>query len=211
MLVHPALVTHPSPQEILVIGGGDGGALKEILRCPIKHASLVEIDQQVIKACRKYFPWLAPSLKDERVELVISDGKEFIRETDRKFDIVFVDSSDPVGPSSSLHQRNFYKDLKKCLNPESIVVAQAGSPLYHLESIRRKSGFLKQLFKFVCFYLSPAPTYPGGSWCFVFLSDEVQPFQIKRDPPSGLNYFNLGIHRAAFSLPNYLRNLGSFI
>lgn len=209
MLVHPAFMTHPSPQNLLIIGGGDGGVLKEILRYTIEKASLVEIDRQVIEVSQEYFPWLSPSLKDERTELVIADGKEFIEKTDRKFDIVFVDSSDPVGPSVSLHERDFYRKLKRCLNLEGIVVAQVGSPFYHMESIKKKNYFLKKLFKIVRFYTSPVPTYPGGSWCFVFLSDEVQPLKIKRDPPPRLEYFNLDIHHAAFSLPNFLKNLGS--
>lgn len=209
MLVHPAFVTHHQPESILVIGGGDGGALKEILRYPIKYACMVEIDQKVIEACRKYFPWLNSTLKDKRVELVIADGKEFIARIDRAFDIVIVDSSDPVGPSVSLHERNFYRKLKRCLNPGGIVVAQVGSPFYCPESIKTKNDFLKKLFNIVHFYLSPVPTYPGGSWCFVFLSDRVQPLKIRRDPASGLKYFNLEVHRAAFSLPNCLRHLGS--
>ena len=211
MLVHPALVSHPSPQDILIIGGGDGGALKEILRCPVKYACLAEIDQHVIAVSKEYFPWLLPSLEDDRAELIIADGIEFIKETDKKFDIVFIDSSDPSGPSVSLHERAFYEDLKRCLNREGIVVSQAGSPFYHLESIKKKDAFLKKLFKNVCFYTSPVPTYPGGSWCFVFLSDEVQSLKIKRDPPRGLKYFNLDIHKAAFSLPNFLKDLGSSI
>ncbi len=205
MLVHPAFVSHPSPQSILVIGGG---ALKEILRYPLEYACLVEIDQQVVDVSKEYFPWLLPSLEDERTELIIADGIEFIDKTDKKFDIVFIDSSDPTGPSASLHERDFYENLKRCLNLEGIVVLQAGSPFYHLESLKKKDAFLKELFKNVCLYTSPVPTYPGGSWCFVFLSDEVQPLEIKRDPPRGLKYFNLDIHQAAFSLPNFLRDLG---
>ncbi len=208
MLAHPAFVTHPSPQNILIIGGGDGGVLKEILRYPIKNACLVEIDQQVIDVSKEYFPWLLPSLEDERTELVIADGSEFIEKTDKKFDIILIDSSDPTGPSVSLHERDFYEKLKRCLNIDGIVASQAGSPFYHPESIKKKDVFLKKLFKIVCFYMSPVPTYPGGSWCFVFLSDGVQPLKIKRDPPRGLKYFNLAIHQAAFSLPNFLKDLG---
>jgi len=211
MLVHPAFVCHPSPQDALIIGGGDGGALREILRYPLKRAYLVEIDRQVIDVCRRHFPWLSPSLRDKRVELVIDDGKEFIARSERTFDIVIIDSSDPVGPSVSLHEMNFYKKLRERLNSEGIVIAQVGSPFYCLESIKKKSRFLKKLFRMVCFYLSPVPTYPGGMWCFVFLSNKVKPFQIKRDPALGLKYFNLEIHRAAFSLPAYLKGIGTEI
>lgn len=205
MLVHPALVVHPAPQNLLIIGGGDGGALKEVLRFPIEYVCLVEIDPQVIEVSKKYFPWLSPCLKDQRTELVIAEGRKFIEETDRKFDIILVDSSDPVGPSASLHEKGFYRKLKNCLNSNGIVVAQVGSPFFHPESIKQKSTSLKELFKIVSFYVSPVPTYPGGCWCFVFLSDRIHPLHIRRDPPSGLNYFNLDIHRSAFSLPNFLK------
>ncbi|MEE9390462.1 MAG: polyamine aminopropyltransferase [Candidatus Aminicenantaceae bacterium] len=204
MLVHPALVAHPAPQDLLVVGGGDGGTLKEVLRFPVKYVCLVEIDPQVIEVSKRYFPWLLPCLNDQRTELVIADGRKFIEETDKRFDIILVDSSDPVGPSASLHQKRFYKKLKNCLNRNGIVVAQVGSPFFHLESIKQTRTSLKELFKIVSFYISPVPTYPGGSWCFVFLSDGIHPLPTRRDPPSGLNYFNLDIHRSAFSLPNFL-------
>lgn len=206
MLAHPALITHPFPQNILVIGGGDGGLLKEILPYSIKYACLVEIDREVVEVSQKYFPWLKSCLRDQRTELIFSDGREFIEKTTKKFDIVFIDSSDPVGPSANLHESDFYEKLKKCLSPGGIVVAQVGSPFYKAESIYEKNDFLMKLFKMVCFYVSPVPTYPGGYWCFVFLSDEIKPFDIKRNPPEELKYFNLHIHRAAFSLPNFLRD-----
>jgi spermidine synthase len=206
MLVYPAFMTHPSPQDILIIGGGDGGALKEILRYPVKRLWLVEIDSQVIEASKKFFPWLSPGLEDERVELVIEDGNEFIQKTNRKFDVVLVDSSDPVGPSSCLHEEDFYKELKGCLNPEGVVVTQSGSPFYHLEELTKKSVFLNKIFKVVSFYTGPVPSYPGGTWCYVYLSDEINPLELKRDPPAGLKYFNQDIHKMAFSLPNFLKD-----
>lgn len=205
MLVHPALIAHPAPQDLLIIGGGDGGTLKETLKYLITSVCLVEIDPQVIEVSKKFFPWLSPCLKDQRTELVIADGREFIEKTDRKYDIVLIDSSDPVGPSAALHQKRFYKKLKNCLKKGGIIVAQVGSPLLHADLIREKSTSLKELYRIVNFYMSPIPTYPGGSWCFVYLSDNVHPLRIKRDPPSGLEYFNLEIHRSAFYLPNFLK------
>lgn len=206
MLVHPVFVTHPLPQNILIIGGGDGGGLKEVLRYPIEHVCLVEIDPSVVEVSKKYFPWLSPSLEDKRSELLIADGREFLLKTDKKFDVVFVDSSDPVGPSLPLHEEGFFEELKNDLNPEGVVVTQVGSPLYHLDSISKKNIFLKKLFKLVFFYFAPVPTYPGGSWCFAFLSDKIEPFVIRRDPPSGLKYFNLEIHQAAFALPIFMKS-----
>jgi spermidine synthase len=206
MLVHPALMSHPKPKKILIIGGGDGGALKEVLRYPIEKVWLVEIDSQVIETSKEFFPWLDSALQDKRAKLVISDGNDFIRETGEKFDVILIDSSDPEGPSTVLHQKAFYELIKKGLKPKGVVAAQAGALLYHLEQHKAKYSFLKRLFKISCFYIGPAPTYPGGIWCYVFLSDEIDPLaDIKKNPPSGLKYYNLEIHRAAFALPNFLK------
>lgn len=207
MLVHPALRVHPEPRDILIIGGGDGGVLKEILRYPVDHVCLVEIDELVIEVSKEYFPWLSPSLNDERTELIISDGNEFIQQTDRKFDVICIDSSDPVGPSTPLHEQGFFSRLKGCLRADGIIVAQAGSPFTHMDSIRQKNDFLKILFPIVRFYSSPVPTYPGGIWSFVYLSNSVQPLEIERNSPQGLQYYNSDIHSAAFSLPNLFKGM----
>ncbi len=206
MLVHPAMVSHPKPEAVLIIGGGDGGALKEVLRYPLKSATLVEIDARVLETCEKYFPWLAQARSDKRAELKIADGSAFIQESDRRFDVILIDSSDPVGPSTVLHQREFFWRLRDHLKPGGIVAGQAGSPLYHLASLREKSFFLRQMFKFSCFYLGPVPTYPGGTWSYFFVSDEINPLESgTRNIPSGLQYYNAEIHRAAFSLPAFLK------
>lgn len=205
LLVHPAFVSHPRPKNILIIGGGDGGAIKEILRYPIEHVWFVEIDSKVIEVSKKFFPWLGPVLKDKRVEFVIADGNEFIQKTELKFDVVLVDSSDPVGPSRVLHEKNFFENIKNCLNTKGVVVSQIGSPYYHLEQIKEKITILNKIFNIVRMYISPVPTYPGGSWCFMYLSDEVNHLSLKREPPSGLKYYNKDIHRAVFALPNFLK------
>jgi spermidine synthase len=205
MLTHPALVTHTDPRKILIIGGGDGGVLKEVLRYPIQKAQLVEIDSRVIKVSEKYFPWLKECLKDSRAEVVIADGKVFLQDSDQTFDVILVDSSEPVGPSVSLHEAAFYKALKSRLAANGIACTQFGSPFYHLEAIRKTEVFLSGLFKTASLYTAPVPTYPGGFWCFSFLSDGQNPMEIKRDPPSGLKYFHHDIHRAAFVLPRFLK------
>lgn len=207
MLVHPAATTHSSFQNALIIGGGDGGALKEILRYPVETVCHVEIDARVIEVGKEHFPWLAPCLNDERVELMIADGLEFLKETDRTFDAVFVDSSEPVGPSVSLHRRDFYETVKKRLNgEEAVVVAQIGSPLYHLDFIGECRKTFNDIFKTARFYVGLAPSYPGGSWCYAFLSDNVDPLVLRRDPPPGLRYYNRDIHQAAFALPPFLKD-----
>lgn len=205
MLTHPALITHPDPQKVLVIGGGDGGVLKEVLRYPIKKAQLVEIDPQVIKVSRKYFPWLESCLKDRRVEIVNVDGKIFLQNSDQAFDVILVDSSEPVGPSVSLHEESFYQALKARLAGYGAACLQMGSPFYHLEAILRTNAILNGLFQITRLYTAPVPTYPGGLWCYSFLSDKLDPLVIERNPPDGLVYFNPDVHRAAFALPNFLK------
>jgi spermidine synthase len=206
MLVHPALMSHSEPKKILIIGGGDGGAIKEVLRYPVDEVWLVEIDSQVIETSKKFFPWLDSALQDKRAKLVIGDGNDFMRETGEKFDVILIDSSDPVGPSTVLHQKSFYKLIKKRLKPKGVVAAQAGALLYHLEQHKAKYSFLKRLFKISRFYTGAVPTYPGGTWCYVFLSDGIDPLaDMKKKPPSGLKYYNPEIHRAAFALPNFLK------
>jgi spermidine synthase len=207
MLVHPALICHPAPDSVLIIGGGDGGALKHVLSHPVKHATLVEIDPEVIDVCREYFPWLKACLKDKRSELVVADGNEFLAQSQRTFDVILVDSSDPVGPSAVLHQKEFFRKMKKRLKPGGVAASQSGSLLLHGPSFKSKSRFLKALFRVSRFYAGPVPTYPGGTWVYNFLSDAVDPLDLKRKPPSGLGYYNPDVHRAAFALPNVLRKL----
>ncbi len=205
MLTHPALIAHPDPQKVLVIGGGDGGVLKEVLRYPIKKAQLVEIDPQVIKVSKKYFPWLKNCLKDRRAEIVNADGKIFLQNSDQTFDVILVDSSEPVGPSVSLHEETFYQALKSSLAVHGAACLQLGSPFYHLEAIIKTNAVLDGLFQVARLYTAPVPTYPGGLWCYSFLSDTLNPLAIRRNPPIGLKYYTQDIHRAAFTLPSFLK------
>lgn len=204
MLVHPAFVAHPSLNDVLIIGGGDGGTLKEVLRYPVKRVCHVEIDQDVISVAKKYFPWLSDAQSDERYELFVEDGAEFLHGTDMKYDVVLIDSSEPIGPSAALHERPFYESIKRCLNPGGIIVPQLGSPLYHLDFIRGCASFFSDLFAQARLFVGPVPTYPGGSWCYGFLSDGNDPLRIKQNPPPGLKYYNQDIHRAAFALPAFM-------
>jgi spermidine synthase len=206
MLVHPAMMAHPNPREILIIGGGDGGALREVFRYPVRKATLVEIDAAVVAAARDFLPSLAASFRDPRVEIQIADGSRFIQESCRRYDIILVDSSDPVGPSAVLHQRGFYARLKERLKSGGIIASQAGSPLFHQRHLMKKSAFLKKLFKHAAYYFGPTPTYPGGQWCYSFLSDSVNPLErIGKKAPPGLKYYNRDIHTAAFAMPGFLR------
>jgi spermidine synthase len=207
MLIHPALIAHPDPRQILIIGGGDGGALRQILLHPVERVRMVEIDPDVIAVAKKYFPWLLPSLDDERASIVTADGRKFLGDSQEKYDVVFIDSSEPIGPSVTLHERSFYELIKDRLAPDGIACAQMGAPFFQVESLKRAKDDLQCVFGIVRFYIAPVPTYPGGNWCYVYLSDQVDPFVFKREPPPDLQYYNHEIHRAAFALPNYLQKI----
>jgi len=206
MLVHPALASHPRPERVLIVGGGDGGALREVLKHPVKKATLVEIDGRVIEACREHFPWLRAAFRDPRAELVVADGDVFIDRTAERFDVILVDSSDPVGPSTVLHQEAFYRKLKSKLRPGGTIASQAGSLMLHQDSHARKSVFLRRIFRHSELYLGPVPTYPVGMWCYNFLSDRVDPLKVRRlRVPKGLKYYNPEVYRVAFALPNFIK------
>ncbi|MBN1273498.1 MAG: polyamine aminopropyltransferase [Candidatus Aminicenantes bacterium] len=204
MLAHPALSIHPNPRDVLIIGGGDGGVLKEVLRYPVHSVRLVEIDSRVLEVCKEYFSWMTPALADKRVELVIGDGKEFLQEIKMSFDVVLVDSSEPIGPSVSLHTGEFYQSIKARLKPGGVAAAQVGSPFFHKMFLGRMAADLRTVFRRVAFYTGPVPTYPGGLWCYIFLSDRMIPQQVEKEIPAGLRYFNADILRAAFALPAFV-------
>ena len=206
MLVHPAFVVHSDPQNVLIIGGGDGGALREVLRYPVRKAVLVEIDDQVIQAAKANFPWLKPALEDPRSDLIVEDGRLFVEHVRDRFDVVIIDSSEPIGPSSSLHEKDFYELIKSRMNPGGIVIAQVASPFFQMDQIKRKHDFFNELFRTARFYLGTVPTYPGVSWCYIFLSDDLDPLDIKREPVPGLKVFNVDFYRASFALPSYMRD-----
>ncbi len=205
MLVQPALHCHPEAERVLVIGGGDGGALREVLKHPVKKVTLVEIDERVIEVAKKFFSWLEPALRDSRAELVIGDGNDYIAKTTEKFDVILVDSSDPVGPSAVLHEKEFFLRLKSKLRSRGVIAGQSGSAFFHQQAIREKRAFLQTMFRYCQFYFGPVPTYPGGVWSYFFLSNRINPLRGPAKPViPGLKYYSREVHLAAFVVPPYL-------
>ena len=210
MIVHVALNTHPRPERVLVIGGGDGGTMREVMRHPeVRSAHLCEIDGEVVRVCRRHFPDLTQSFDDPRVELFFEDGAEFIRTHRDYYDVIIVDSSDPVGPAEVLFRREFYQGMHDALRPEGIAVTQSESFQYHAPVIAKVAAFSREIFPVYRYYYATVPTYPSGLIGFSFCSKKYDPiadFDERRAAMlKGLTYYNAGIHRASFALPEFTR------
>ena len=218
MIAHVPLFVHPSPRHVLVIGGGDGGTVREVLKHPeISRVVMVEIDDMVVRACRTYLPTLSAAMDDPRLELLIEDGVKYVARTKEKFDIVIIDSTDPVGPAAPLINKPFYEKVAGLLKPDGILISQAESPWYDHEIQRAMLMNQRPFFKKLHIYLFSTLTYPGGLWSFAYGSKNLCPirnFEPTRVERSGIltRYYNPGMHRSAFMLPNFVaENLSSVI
>jgi len=211
MIVHLPLFAHPEPEKVLIIGGGDGGTAREVLKHKtVKHVDFVEIDEDVYKVSKKYFKTLTKGLeRDKRLNFLFGDGIKFVAETDNKYDVILIDSTDPSDISGGLFTDEFYKNAKKTLNKNGIIVAQSEDPFYDQNIIGRLHKRLKNIFKKVWLYLAFIPTYPSGCWSFTFVSDDLSPEIIrnKKSKISGLKYYNKGIHKGALKLPEFVKEI----
>jgi spermidine synthase len=210
MIVHVALNTHPRPERVLVIGGGDGGTMREVLRhAEVREAHLCEIDPEVVRVCRKHFPGLARSFDDPRVELFFEDGAEFIRTHKAFYDVIIVDSSDPVGPAEVLFRKEFYQGMFQALRPDGVAVTQSESFQYHAPVIAKVAAFSREIFPVYRYFYSMVPTYPSGLIGFSFCSKKYDPLldfiESRAKALPGLSYYNPDIHRASFVLPEFTR------
>ena len=216
MMTHVPILAHPNPSRVLIIGGGDGGILREVLKHPgVQKATLVEIDPSVVEFSNKYLPGISKGAFGEpRAELVFADGSDFIKETQNKYDIVIVDSPDPIGPAQVLFGKTFYSNLHQVMNPGAIMVRQTGS--LHLQPAEQMQAYkiLQNIFTYSAFYVYPVPTYVGGLFSSVFCSDGIQPETFNyesldrkyADTPLNTKYYNPGIHRGAFHIPSFFKD-----
>jgi len=215
MLVHPALSILCNPQEVLVIGGGDGGAVTEIVKYPgVRSVTLCEIDPLVVSSCREFFPRISAGLADPRVTVVHEDGASFITRHRDRFDLVLVDSTDPVGPAKALFEIPFYESVRNSLVRDGVAVFQTESPLFMDQVFRTAVKDLATVFgpDATYPYCATIPCYPGGLWSFTMCAERLDPtgsgaIDARGVLPEELRYYDRDIHRAAFALPVFVREL----
>ncbi len=215
MIVHVPMAVNPNIKRVLVIGGGDGGTVRELTRYEtIESIHMVEIDKQVVDVCREYLPQTAGKLDDPRVELFFEDGLKFIRSHVDEYDLIIVDSTDPFGPGEGLFTREFYGNCYKALKEDGIMVNQHESPYYtyYINSMKRAHKRIKEFFPIAKVYQAHIPTYPSGYWLFGFASKKYDPIKdLKEEEWNKLGlktkYYNTELHRGAFAIPNYVKEL----
>jgi spermidine synthase len=202
-LVHVPLFAHPRPENVLIIGGGDGGSLRETVKHPeVKEAVLVDIDGDVIEASKAYLPGWNKGFSDHRARVIVGDGLAFVREAQNQYDVVIVDSTDPVGSGEGLFTDEFYTSIARVLRPGGLLAAQTENPLIMPEIVRGIYRRIAGAFPVAKLYTAPVPTYPGGWWSFTCASLGPDPEVPQRKPEGAwdLRYYSPEVHERAFVL-----------
>ncbi|MBU1077941.1 MAG: polyamine aminopropyltransferase [Spirochaetes bacterium] len=213
MIAHPVLFTHPSPKKVLIIGGGDGGTLREVLKHPnIRSVDMVEIDEDVVNVCKEYFPAVSKQINHSKANILIEDGIKFVANKKNEYDIILIDSSDPVGPAEGLFNSTFYKNAMESLRDDGILVAQSESPFFEMSYFKNAVNNIKKAFPISMTYTAFIPDYPFGLWSFTMGSKLYDPLHnFNKDNfekyKLATKYYNQNIHFAAFSLPNFIKDV----
>lgn len=215
MMVHVAMATHPHIRKVLVIGGGDGGVVRELCRYQtIDTIEMVEIDKMVVDACKTYLKQTACQLEDKRVTIYYEDGLRFVRQKVNTYDLIIVDSTDPFGPGEGLFTKEFYGNCYQALTEAGILVNQHESPYYQMHATSLQVSYEKMIgfFPQTKLYNAHIPTYPSGNWLFGFASKKLDPIEdLKEEDWLALGietqYYNTAIHKGSFALPNYVKKL----
>jgi spermidine synthase len=214
MLIHPPVMTHPNPGRVLVVGGGDGGALRHVLQhTEVAEATQVEIDAGVVEACKTYMPKLSDgAFEHPRARLIIGDGVEYMRQNPAQFDVIVIDSTDPVGPAVELFEAPFYQNVARSLADDGLMVAQSSSPLYMREELVSQVQNMRRVFPIVRTYLGIVSGYPGTLWSYTIGSKRHDPLAVDRDSVASrleaasipTKYYSPDVHPAAFALPPFI-------
>ncbi len=199
MLVHVLMHAHPNPENIVVIGGGDGGAVREVLKHDsVKKVFFIEIDEEVINVSKEFFPTVSGSINDSRVEIMCMDGAEFVKNRDKDIDVIIVDSTDIVGFAKSLFTVEFFKSVRDCLTDEGMFVTLSESLHFHKDLVIEVQEAMRLIFPVVDLYTAPLATYAGNWWTFSVASKRHDPRTMRRKFQIDTRYYSDEIHAQAF-------------
>ncbi len=215
MITHVPMAAHPNPKRVLVIGAGDGGVIRELVRHKsVEHIDLVEIDERVVEVCKEFLPQTACSFDEPRVHIYYQDGLKFVRKCEDLYDIIIVDSTDPFGPGEGLFTKEFYGNCYKALKEDGIMVNQHESPFYENDAIamKRAHNRIVKSFPISRVYQVHIPTYPSGHWLFGFASKKYHPvkdIKVKdwKELKIETKYYNTNLHKGSFYLPTYVEQI----
>ena len=215
MITHVPMAVHPKVRDVLVIGAGDGGVIRELVRYPeIEHIDMVEIDPLVVEVCKKYLPKTACRLDDPRLSIHYEDGVRFVRDKHDKYDLIIVDSTDPFGPGEGLFTREFYGSCFHALRADGIMVNQHESPFYDEDAVacQRAHKRIVESFPISRVYQAHIPTYPSGHWLFGFASKKYHPLRDLDETRWNMRgiktrYYTTTLHKGAFYIPAYVEEL----
>ena len=215
MITHVPMAVHPRVKSVLVIGAGDGGVIRELVRYPeIEDIDLVEIDELVVEVCRKYLPQTACRMDDPRVHIHYEDGLKYIRSCENEYDLILVDSTDPFGPGEGLFTREFYGNCCKALREDGIMINQHESPFYAEDAAacQNMHRLIVESFPISRIYQAHIPTYPSGHWLFGFASKKYHPLKDLDETRWNLRglsckYYTTTLHKGAFYIPAYVERL----
>jgi spermidine synthase len=205
------MTTAPEIRRVLVIGGGDGGTVREVLRhADVERCVMIEIDPMVVEVSKQYLSEIGTAWHDPRLEVRFVDGVEYVKlSDDEPYDVIFLDGTDPVGPGAALFDESFYAGCKRMLVPRGVMALQSESPFMMMDVFVETQNKLRKLFSQVHPYLGPVPLYGTGTWSWTWCSDAGRPLEAithrQEAVAQGSKAYNVDLHRAAFALPNYVR------
>lgn len=210
MGAHVPLFTHPNPKKVLVVGGGDGGMVREAAKHPgVEHIDLVEIDGRVIETSKQYFPNIASALTgNPKVHVHVEDGIKWVKDREAEYDVIIIDSSEPIGPGIGLFTPEFYASVYRALTGDGVMVAQSESPWTNAEVIKMAFGGVSRSFPITRLYTLAVPTYPTGLWSFTLGSKKHDPLLAEPEARFGdmtTKYYTPAVHHAAFQLPRFVQ------
>lgn len=211
MLTHVPLCAMPDPRSVLIIGGGDCGCIREILRHPsVERVVQCEIDERVTRVSEQFYDWVTPTIADPRVELVFDDGVQYIEQNRDSFDLIIIDSTDPIGPAVGLFLSDFYTKAAAALREGGVLAAQTEAPFWYPVELGRIHRQMREAFTHVQHYWGTIPTYPSGSWTWAFASNQRQPGDFLDAGRAAAiqaqtKYWNAGLQSACFVLPNFVQ------